>query len=177
MLSELGTRDHLTAVVHQIREHTEFMTGQFYADAGYRDASRARVERECAAAKFRMSDPTGPADESSDARKNFFDAERLRDIVVRATIDALHFFVPGSPRGQNEHRREDTGLAPTAEQSKPVDFRQSQIEDYRVILFGVGEEIGSFAIGGAVNGVSGFGERYRQLPGQECFVLDDQNPQ
>ena len=53
----------------------------------------------------------------------------------------------------------------------------SQIEYYRVILLGVGEEIGLFPVGGAVDGVSGFGERFRQLPGQECFVLYDQNPQ
>ena len=42
---------------------------------------------------------------------------------------------------------------------------------------GAGEEIGLFPVGGAVNRVAGFGERFRQLPGQEYFVLNDQNPQ
>ena len=72
----------------------------------------------------------------------------------------------------------DASFAPAAEQRESVRFSgRSEIEHDGVILLGARQEIGLLAVGGAVDRVSGFGQRFRQLPGQENFVLYDQNPQ
>ena len=97
------------------------MAGQLHGNTLDGHAGGARVKSECAAPQFGMSDPTCAADQSSDAGKDLFDPERLRDIVVRPAVNPLYFFVPASARGQDEHGR--------------------------------------------------FGERFRQLPGQEFFVF------
>ena len=88
------------------------------------------------------------------------------DVIVRPAVDPLHFFVPAPARRQNEHRREDARFPPAAKQGESIYFRQSEIEYYCVVVLSLREEIGLFPIGGAVDGVAGFGERFRQLPGQ-----------
>jgi hypothetical protein len=124
-----------------------------------------------------MGEPAGAADQGSNASQHLFYPERLRDVVVRPAVDPLYFLVPASPRRQDEHGRKDALFPPAAKQGKSVNFRQPKIEYHRVILLRVGEEIGLFPIGGAVDGVSGFGKRFRQLPGQKQLVFYNQNPQ
>ena len=153
------------------------MAGQLHRSAADRHASCARVKSQGAAPKFSMGEPAGAADQSSNAGKDLFDPERLCDVVVRPAVDPLYFFVPASARGQNEHGREDASFPPAAKQGESVYFRQPKVEYNRVISRSAGEEIGLFPVGGAVDGVSGFGERFRQLPGQEYFVFYDKNPQ
>ncbi len=153
------------------------MAGHLHGSAADGNASRARIQGECAAPKFVMGKPACPPDQGSNARQNLFHPEGLRYIVVRPTVDPLYFFMPASARSQNEHGHEDARFPPAAKQGKPIDFRQTKVEYYRVILLGMHEEIGLCPVGGAVDGVPGLSERFRQLPGQEYLVLYDQNSQ
>jgi hypothetical protein len=177
VLGELGSRDNLAAAVHQIGEHAEFVAGQFHRGARQGNASGARVQRESTATKFSLREPAGAANQSSKTGEDLFDAEGLGNVVVGAAVDALNFFVPAPSRCQNQHGREDTGLPPAPQQCESVDFGQSEIEHYGIILLGVGKEVGLLSIGGAIDCITGSAQRSCQLAGQQYFVLDNQNAQ
>jgi hypothetical protein len=177
VLSKFGSRHDSAAVVHQIREHAKFMAGQLHGSAAGGNASRARVESECAATKFRLSQAARTANQSPNARQHLFDPEGLGDVIVRAAIDPLNLFVPAPSRGQNKHGHENPVFPPPSKQCEPVDFRQSQIEHNGIILLRVGKEIGLLPIGGAIDGIAGFAQRFCQLTGQKRFVFDNQNAQ
>jgi hypothetical protein len=153
------------------------MAGQLHGNAADSYASCARIKNERSAPKLGMSEAAGAADQGSNPCEDFFHPERLRDVVVRPAVNPLDFLVPASTRGQNEHGREYTRFPPAAQQSEPVYLWKSQVEHHHVILLGVCKKIGLFPIGSAVDGVSGLGEPFRQLLGQERFVLYHQNPQ
>src|SRR5690349_3057421 len=99
--------------MHEIGEHAEFVAGQLHGSAADGYASRARVKSQFTAPKLGMSEAAGAADQRSNAGQDLFDAERLRDVVVRSAIDPLDFFVPASARGQDEHGRENARFTPT----------------------------------------------------------------
>src|ERR1700692_1376154 len=125
------------------------MTRQLNRSAADGHAGCARVKNEGATPKLGMGKSAGAADQSANAGQDLFDPERLSHVVVRPAVDPLYLFMPTSPRGQNEHRRENARLPPTAEQGESVNFRQSQVEHDGVISLSVREEIGMFPIGGA----------------------------
>src|SRR5947209_86865 len=98
------------------------MAGQLHRSAADGDTGCACVKNQGAAPKLRMGEPASAADQSANAGKYLFDPERLCDVVVRAAVDPLYFFVPASARRQNEHRREDACLPPAAKKGEPVRF-------------------------------------------------------
>lgn len=177
VLGEFGARDHATGMMHQVREHAELVRCEFHGDPADRSASRACVERESAASELTVSGSAGAPDERADPRENLFDAEWLRDVVIGAAIDAEHLLMPASARGEDEHRRENAGVAPAAEERESVDLGEAEVEDDGVIALGLREEVGLFAIGSAIGRISrGFG-CLRELPGEQRLVFDDQDPQ
>ena len=103
-------------------------------------------------------------------------AERLRDVVVGARVDAVHLFVPAAPGRQHQHRHRDAGVAPPAQERQAVDLRQAEIENHRVVAFGLPEIFAARTVGSAVHGIPRGAERRGQLPGDPRFVLDDQDP-
>lgn len=149
------------------------MTGHADWDVADGHASGARIESERAATQLGMSEAAGPPDERSNAGQDFLDLKGFRDVVVRAAVDPLDFFVPAAACGQNEHRRDDACLAPAAEQGETVYLGQTQVENHSIVLLGVSEEISLLAVGGAIDGVSALAKRIRQLAGQPWFVLND----
>src|SRR5262249_1560996 len=124
-------------------------------------ASRPRVQSERAAPKLAERDTAGATNQRSDARENLLDSEGFRDVIVCAAVDPLNFFVPASARRQHEHGLEHPRLPPAAQQSESVYFRQAEIEYDSIILLRLCEEIGLFTVGGRVDSIPGFRERFR----------------
>ena len=116
MCSVSSARDMtLSLVVHQIRKHAEFMAGQLDGIPTDGDARVAHIKHKRTAPKFGLGEATGAADERSNARQELFHPERLRDVVVRAAVDSLHFLVPTAARGQNENRGQNACRPASAE--------------------------------------------------------------
>src|SRR6202011_2462977 len=63
VLRQFILRDDAAAVVHEIREHAEFVAGQFDGKTVARDAGGAGIEDNAAAAKLRAGLSAGAADQ------------------------------------------------------------------------------------------------------------------
>ena len=150
-------------MVHQIREHAKLVAGQLDRRAVDRHFRRARIERQRAAAQLGGDVPARAPDQRTQPGQNFFHAKRLGDVIVGASVDALHLLVPAAARGQNQHRHLDTPVAPPAQQREPVDLRQAEIEEDRVVAFGLCQEIAALTVGRAVHDVAGVLQRRREL--------------
>jgi hypothetical protein len=92
--------------------------------------------------------------------------------VARAAraVDPLNLLVPAAAGGEDEHRHGNPRVAPAAE---PIDLRQPEVEDDRVVLLGLAEKVGALAVGGAVDRIAGVAKRRFELPRQQRLVFDD----
>jgi hypothetical protein len=83
--------------------------------------------------------------------------------------------VPAASRGQHQDRHGDARVPPAPQHREAVHFRQSEIEHDRVVMLRLPQEIGALPVRGTIHGIPGLPERVRELPGQPCFILDDQH--
>ena len=89
-----------------------------------------------------------PANQRAQPREHFLDPKRLRDVVVRAAVDALHLLVPAAARREHEHRHRQARVAPAAKQRQAVDPREPEIEEHRVVGLGSHRKVRPLAVGG-----------------------------
>jgi hypothetical protein len=75
----------------------------------------------------------------------------------------VDLLVPAAARGQDEDRHREPGVAPAAEHGQTVHARQAEVEDHRVVLFGLPQKIRALAVSGAVHGIARLAERRGQL--------------
>ena len=104
MLGQLGARDHLARMVHQIFEHLVFVRGELDRRAVDRHAARLQVEPHRPAGERVRGVPGGAAHQRAHARQHLLDVERLRHVIVGAGVDPLHLVGPAVARGQQQHR-------------------------------------------------------------------------
>ena len=174
MLDQLGAAHHLALVVEQVAEQLVFLGGQLHRLAAARDLARARVEPDVARGQLGGGIARGAADQGAQPGDQFLGLERLGDIVVGAGIEAGHLVRPAVARGEHQDRGGLAFLAPAVEHGQPVDLRQAEIEDDRVILL-VGAEIEALlAIGGEIHRIARAFQRVAELLPQVRLILDDQ---
>ena len=135
-------------------------------------AAGAGVEADGAAIELALGVASRAAQQRAHAREHFFEMERLGDIVVGASIEALHLVAPAVACGEHEHRHGAPGAAPGFQHRDAVHLRQADIEDHGVVRLALAEIVPFLAVEGAVDHVAGFGERGRQLPIEIGIILD-----
>src|SRR3954469_21930171 len=96
VFGQFALRNHTAAMMHEIREHAEFVTGETDRNSVECHSCHARVERYCATTQFRMSSSACAPDQSAEPGEQFFHAKRLGHVIIRATVNALNFFMPAS---------------------------------------------------------------------------------
>ena len=116
------------------------------------------------------------AQQRADTRQHLLEVERLGDVVVGAGVEALHLVAPAVARGQDQHRHGAAGAAPCLQHRDTVHLGQADVEDHGVVRLAFAEEVPLLAVKGAVDDVSGVGQRRRQLPIEVRIVLDDEEP-
>src|SRR6185437_1320160 len=82
---------------------------------------------------------------------------------------------PAVARRKHEHRHLPAFLAPAVEHREPIDLRQSEIEDHRVIAFGRSEIMAVLPVGREIDRIARAFERRAQLAPEIGLVFDDQN--
>ena len=127
-------------------------------------------------AEFRRKLSAGSADERSQTREHLFHPKWLRDVVVRAAVNALHLLVPAAAGGQKQHRHDQAVVPPSLQHGESVDAGEPKVEDHRVVLFRPAEKVGALAVGGAIHRVASLPKGGGQLARQAHFILDDENP-
>src|SRR5215813_4838536 len=123
MFGQFTLRDETPAMVHQIRQHPELMSSKPHRDSVKRYLRCSRVQRYGPAMKFRLDHARGSANQSAQSSKDFFHAKGFHHIVVRTAIDALNFFVPAAPCGEDEDGHRDSSFAPSSKHGQTVDCR------------------------------------------------------
>ena len=172
-------RHDAAAMVHQVGQHAELVAGQLDRRAvdGRRCADRAdRARRGRTAApaspvRWRGGSARAAAPALPPSRNGFV------DVVVGAAVDAAapsraSCRAPSAPapaRAMPASRQRRSSVRPSIFGSP----RSSTTASYCSV---VAEEIGALAVGRAVDGIAGVGQRCRQLLRQQRFVFDDQHP-
>ena len=139
------------------------MAGEVHPDGPEVDHRRQRHPRRLAA----------PQD-GTDARRQLPQAERLRDVVVRAELQPDDLVDLGVPRRQHHDR--DAGFGPDlARHLEPGQLGQHQVEQHEVRLIALealerGAAVGRLDDAESV-GLQGLGERLAQ----RRLVLDDED--
>ena len=82
--------------------------------------------------------------------------------------------MPAAARGQDNHRHGQPGLPPSSQDREAVDARQTEVENDRVILFGLTEEIGPLAIGNVKYKVE-FGLFKKMIEAEKTVTFDFQD--
>ena len=111
--------------------------------------------------------PAAAAQQRADAGQHFFHVERLGDIIVGAGIEARHLVAPAVARGEDEHRHLLAGAAPFFQHADAIEHRQAEIENHRVIGFGVAEEMAFLAVHGLVDHIARIGQGRRPAGGSD----------
>jgi hypothetical protein len=100
----------------------------------------------------------------------------LGQVVVRARVEAGDLLAPGAPRREDQHGRRAAVPTPTLQHAHAVHLGQTEVQDHRVIGFGLAQELGFFAIGRMVDGVTRVIKGRLELTGQIRIVFDQQDP-
>ena len=103
--------------------------------------------------------------------------KRLGDIIVGAGIEALHLVAPAVARGQDQHRHDAAVASPGLQHRDAVHLRQSDIEHDRVVGLAVAEKVAFLAIEGAIDDVTGVGQRSGELTIEIGIVFNDEQAQ
>jgi len=107
-------------------------------------------------------DAGGAAQQRAQPCQQFFGMERLGQIIIGPGIKACHLVAPAIARGQDQDWHHLAGLAPILQYRDAIHLGQAEIQDHRVIRFGVTQEMTFLAIFGAVDHIAGISQRLLQ---------------
>src|SRR5581483_7180499 len=168
---------HLARVRDEVIQQPEFAVGQIRGRRADRRAAARQVEVEVSDAEGRALGRLAPSPEvDADAGDQLVERERLREVVVRAEVEAPQLRRQVGARREHEHR-EVRPLAPElGEQPHPVEPRQQQVEDDELVRLGEPEAQTGRAVLDAVDRKALGLEPQSQELEDPRFVLDDQDP-
>ena len=141
------------------------------------DAAGAGIEPHRSAIEFALGVAGRAAQQRAHARQHFLEMKWLGDIIVGAGVEALHLVAPAVARGQHEHRHGAAGAAPGFQDRDAVHLRQADIENDRVVGFGLAEIMALLAVEGAIDDIAGVGQRGGELAVEIGVVLDHEEAQ
>src|SRR5215471_13240402 len=177
MLNQLGTRDHTTAMMHQIGEQPVLVTGQFDRVAINRYASSAGVETHRPAVELALGMTGRSPQKRTNACEYFLEMKRLSYVVVGSSVEALHFITPAIARREHKDRHSSSGASPSLQDGNAIHFRQAYVEDDSIVGFGLSEVMAFLTIEGAINNIPGVGQRCGKLAIKIRVVLDHEEAQ
>jgi hypothetical protein len=177
VIGQFTLRHNSTAVVHEIRQHSEFVARQLHRHTVQRHFRHARVQRHWSTPQLGSGLTARSPDEGTQSRQKFLDPKWFSHIVVCAAVDTLNFFMPAFAGGQHEYRTEHARFAPSPQKRQTIDFGKSEIEHDRIVLFGLRQEVGSLAVRCAVYRVAGGIESGQELLPQIRLIFDYQYSQ
>jgi hypothetical protein len=164
-------------MVHQVREDSKFVACQLYKTSVDAHLHCSSVKCDRAALKLVASLSGSPTNQRADAGQYLFSPERFRHVVIGAAINALNFFVPAPPCCEDQHWNQNAGLPPPLQNAESIHSGKPEIENDCIIRFCLTEELRSFTIGGAIDGIARILEGGCELAAQRPFIFYDQYSQ
>src|SRR6478735_1285767 len=94
VLGEIGLRDELAGMQHEVLEHLVLVARQVHARAVDADRLCGQVQADRAAVERRLAPARGAAQQRVDAREQLLDMEGLDQVIVGAGLQALDLVLP-----------------------------------------------------------------------------------
>ncbi len=154
MLDQFRARHDAAHMMHQVRQNAIFMRGQFHRFAIHTGTGGARIDHQLASLQRRGRVTGGAAQQGAQARQQLFGNERLGEVIVSAGIKASHLLAPRIAGGQNQDREGFSVRTPFLQDADAVHLRQAEVQDHRIIGFGVAQKMAILAICGEVHSIA-----------------------
>ncbi len=129
------------------------------------------------AGQFGLRVARGAAQQRTHAGQHFLKMKWLGDIIVGPGVEALNLVAPTIPRGEDQYRHRTPVTAPGFQHRNAVHLRQADVEHDSVIGFAVAEKMPFFTIEGAINDITGVGQRGGQLTIEVRIIFNDKQAQ
>ena len=172
-----GAGDDLARMAHEIFEQAEFARLQVDVGLAALGGAGQKIEFEIAHLEPRLDGSrAAAAHQRIDAREQFHEGVRLRQIVVAAGLEPFHAIVHFGQRAQEQHRRQIAVLADLLDELQPIELRQHAIDDGHVVGSRQRQRETDLAVGGVVDDVTRFLETVHQIALRLEIILNDENP-
>ena len=175
MLEELEAAERLAGPAHEGLEERELLRRQLDLLLASPDLSRRGIEPQVTHDDHGRPLDASPADERAEPGQELGEGERLRQVVVRAGVEARDPVVDRVTGGQHQHRHPDARPAQLAAGLEAVAAREHHVEDDRVVGVRLGHPERVVAGGRDVRGVALLGEPAADEARHLQLVLDNKN--
>lgn len=175
ILHKAGTRHDRAGVLHKILQNGKFFAPERNHQTAALHAARAAVERQFADGQFGLNGIFGNLAQTRPyAGLQFFDAERLGDVVVGAGIEQADFGAHRTFGRQNNNWRLEALGAQLLANGQARHVGQAKIEQHDVKLFGgrLAQTAGTAL--GRVDVIGRIAQRFIQGQGDSGLVFYDQ---
>ena len=117
----------------------------------------------------------GAAHERLDAGKQLREGERLRQVVVRAALEAADPVLDRALRAQEEHGDLAARRAQPADEAQPVEPRKHHVDDRGVVARRLGQRQARLPVRGVVDRVAGLLEPAHDERGDLGIIFDHED--
>ena len=175
-VEELLARQHLVGMPQQMGEQLELARREVDVAAVVGHAAGEQVGADPA----RLEDGRGalprPSQVGAHAREHLREGERLRDVVVRAPVEALDTLRDRPAGRQHDHRQVVHARADRVEHLEAVLAGQEQVEQHQRVVPGQRLELRLLAVVDDGDLVALGAQRLLEEPRERPLVLDDKDP-
>ena len=123
MLDDHGTCDVAPGVAHQVFEQRKFLAGEIDSLSRALHNALHAVQFQVADYQHRFRGQMAAAQQRPNARRKFAERERLRQVVVRTGVQALHPIFDLGALGQNQYRQAGLLQPQLAKHRDSIQFR------------------------------------------------------
>ena len=142
-----------------------------------RRTSRAAGSSSRSASERTVCGPVAGLRVIAQASEQLGEIERLWKVVVGTRIEPKYAVFEGAARGKHEHRRRNPPGAERPENAEPVESRQQDVKNDRVIRPGEAHLEAGRSVGREVHDVAMLSQALAHHAGELRVVFYDQNPQ
>jgi hypothetical protein len=174
-LEKLVPGEHLASMAHERLEQGELLRRERDLRVGAPGAARCRVDAEVARLEDCRPLERAAAHKRAQAGEQLSERERLRQVIVGASVETRDSILECTTRGQHQDRRPDPVLAQAAAGLEAVDPRQHHVQDEGVVLGRGGHPERVLSAPGDVDREPLLAQPTAQQGGHLHLVLDDQD--
>ena len=174
VLPDVGPGDDFACVEGEIFEEGEFPAAEIDIFTAALDDSAGGVDLEIADAEDCRGGFVFPADHGADTGEEFGEDEWFDEIIIGAEFEAGDAILGRVLGGEEEDHGAGALFAKLTKDGEAIDFGQHDVEDDDIVPAVAGVPEGGLAIGGFVDGESGFAETLNEGFAKGLKIFDDE---
>jgi hypothetical protein len=173
VLPEIFLGDKAVGVVGEVIEEGEFAGGEIDGVAGAFDFAGDGIDGEIVDLE-EGRDIVFSAEQGADAGEELIKIEGFDEVIIGAAIEAADAVLAGVAGGEDEDTGGGFAFAEGAEDVHAVDAGEHEVEKDDIVFARESKAEAVWAVGGGVDGVTGFGEAFAKGFSQGGGIFDDE---